>query len=171
DMMLERADGGTVDLDDMGERLETCFLMVMRDAAENDGYNALVLLARLGWRDVALLRTRSRFLRQIRVPYSQDYMWATLRKHSGIAANIVKLFHVRFDPHLGVPAEERAAQQAAIAADIEAGLQAVESLDEDRILRLFTGAVGAALRTNFYQTDRQGKPKDVIAVKFASRKL
>jgi glutamate dehydrogenase len=45
-----------------------------------------------------LIRTISRFLRQIRVPYSQDYMWATLRKHAGLATKIVELFHARFDP-------------------------------------------------------------------------
>ena len=72
--------------------------MVMRGGAENDGYNALVLAAGLMWRDVALIRAISRFLRQIRVPYSQDYMWATLVKHAPIAAEIVRLFHARFDP-------------------------------------------------------------------------
>ena len=64
------------------QRLEACFLVVMGRKAESDGYNALVLATGLGWRDVALIRTISRFLRQIRVPYSQDYMWATLRKHA-----------------------------------------------------------------------------------------
>ena len=62
-------------------------MAVMRGRAENDGYNALVLTAGLQWRDVALVRTISRFLRQVRVPYSQDYMWATLRKHFGIATH------------------------------------------------------------------------------------
>ena len=47
-----------------------------------------------------LVRTISRFLRQARVPYSQDYMWATLRRHSAVAAQIVQLFHHRFDPRL-----------------------------------------------------------------------
>ena len=41
-------------------------------------------------------------------------------------------------------------------AEIEAALQAVESLDEDRILRHFVNAVQAALRTNFYQLDSDG---------------
>ena len=63
-------------------RLEAAFLMVMRGAAENDGYNALTLAGGLGWRDVALIRALSRYLRQIRVPYSQEYMWATLVRHS-----------------------------------------------------------------------------------------
>jgi glutamate dehydrogenase len=100
DMVLERADGGASDLDRVKSALETCFIVVMRGVAENDGYNALVLTAGLWWRDVALLRAISRFLRQIRVPFSQDYMWATLRKHAGLAAKIVELFHTRFDPRL-----------------------------------------------------------------------
>jgi glutamate dehydrogenase len=171
DMVLQSALDQPLRLADVKDKLETCFLAVMEGRAENDGYNALVLAAGLPWRDVALVRAHSRFLRQVRVPYSQDYMWATLRKHSGIAANIVKLFHVRFDPQLPDADAERAAKEAAIAADIETALQEVESLDEDRILRRFTNAVAAAVRTNFYQMDRAGKPKALIAIKFESRRL
>ena len=112
DMTLESALSQPFELAALKERLEACFLAVMGGRAENDGYNALVLATGLVWRDVALIRTLSRFLRQVRVPYSQDYMWATLRKHAGIAAQIVTLFHTRFDPHLDVPQDERAARQA-----------------------------------------------------------
>ncbi len=171
DMMLERADGSTVDLDKVQQALEAAFLVVMTGGAENDGYNALVLVAGLMWRDVALIRTISRFLRQIRVPYSQDYMWATLIKHSGIAADIVRLFHARFDPRFDNSAAERSKREAEIAAGVEQKLAAVESLDEDRILRHFVTAVQAALRTNFYQINPEGKPKGLIAIKFSSRKL
>ena len=170
DMMLQSALEQPLALAAVKDKLEACFLAVMEERAENDGYNALVLAAGLVWRDVALLRAHSRFLRQVRVPYSQDYMWATLRKHSSVAANIVELFHTRFDPHLGAE-EEGAAKEATITAAIELALQQVESLDEDRILRRFANAVAAALRTNFYQLDRGGKPKELIAIKFASRKL
>ena len=75
--------GSDFDLAALKDRLEACFLVVMGKKAESDGYNAFVLASEFGWRDVALIRTLSRFLRQIRVPYSQDYMWATLRRHSG----------------------------------------------------------------------------------------
>ena len=149
DMTLESALGQPFELTSLKERLETCFLAVMSGRAENDGYNALVLATGLVWRDVALIRTLSRFLRQVRVPYSQDYMWTTLRKHAGIAAQIVTSFHTRFDPRLGVADGERTAREAFIASSIETALQAVESLDEDRILRRFVNAVQAAIRTNF----------------------
>jgi glutamate dehydrogenase len=171
DMLLERADGHAIDLDVVKNGLEAAFLVVMSGGAENDGYNALVLAAGMMWRDVALIRTMSRFLRQIRVAYSQDYMWATLVKHAGVAADIVRLFQVRFDPRLAVSMDERQAREAEVVAAIEVALQQVQSLDEDRILRHFVNVVQAAIRTNFFQIDAAGRVKQLIAVKFASRKL
>ncbi len=171
DMTIQRFDGWLIDLDGAGERLEETFVTVMRGGAESDGYNALVLIGGMVWRDVALIRTISRYLRQIRVPYSQDYMWATLRKHARIAAQIVALFHTRFDPKLDETKGDRKAREAEIATAIETALQAVESLDEDRILRHFVNAVRAAIRTNFYQRGADGQPKELIAIKFASREV
>jgi glutamate dehydrogenase len=168
DMLLERADNEMIDLDSGKGRLESAFLMVMRGIAENDGYNALTLHGGLGWRDVALIRTISRFLRQIGVPYSQDYMWTTLVKHAGIAAEIVELFHARFDPRGEGDRRER---QSEITARIEEGLQKVESLDEDRILSRFVNAVQSAIRTNYFQTENDGQLKPLISLKFESRKL
>ena len=78
DMLLERSDGEAIDLQATQGPLEATFLMVMRGAAENDGYNALTLVGGMTWRDVALIRTLSRYLRQVRLPFSQDYMWTTL---------------------------------------------------------------------------------------------
>jgi glutamate dehydrogenase len=98
-------------------------------------------------------------------------MWATLRKYPGLAGQIVSLFKTRFDPHMGVAALERNARETALTAEIEAALQAVEGLDEDRILRHFVNAVAAAIRTNFYQLGSDGRAKDLIAIKFSSRKV
>jgi glutamate dehydrogenase len=172
DMMLRHAeDGAAINIEALKSKLAAGFLMVMRGGAENDGYNALILKAGLGWRDVALVRAISRYMRQIRIPFSQDYMWATLAKHAALAERIVALFHARFALAPGVTNEQRAASEQAIAADIEARLQKVESLDEDRILRRFVNAVTAALRTNFYQLGADGLPLDVIAIKFESHRL
>ena len=151
DMMLEGANGPLPDLRELKARLEIAFVMVMQGIAENDGYNGLVLAAGLGWRDVALVRTFSRYLRQIRIPFSQDYMWATLVKHAGIAAKIVDLFHARFN--LEDDGKARDKKQKKLVKDIDDALQKVQSLDEDRILRRFVNAVMSALRTNFYQLE------------------
>jgi glutamate dehydrogenase len=184
DMLLERSGGGAIALTDTKSLLQDAFLQIMRGGAESDGYNALTLAAGLDWRRVALIRTISRFLRQLRVPYSQDYLWTTLTKHAAIASDIVVLFEARFDsspssfggareaskPRM-TEEETRAERQDGVVKRIEAALEKVESLDEDRILRLFVNAVQSAVRTNFYQTTENGEPKVQIAIKFESRKL
>jgi glutamate dehydrogenase len=171
DMALTLAGERKLVLADLKGHLETCFIMAMRGFAENDGFNALVLAAALPWRDIALLRAFARYLRQIRVPYSQDYLWATLVRHGAIAAKLAALFHARFDPRLGAPGGERAAREAAIAAEIDTALEAVESLDEDRIIRHFVNGVQSATRTNFYQVGADGQVKAEIAFKLDSRRV
>src|SRR6195256_5400531 len=133
DMALTQTDGAKAGLGILKPRLEACFMMAMRGLAESDGFNALVLAAGLPWRDIAMLRSFARYLRQIRVPYSQDYLWATLVKHAAIAARLAELFHLRFDPRLepagGDDAREaaapnaRAVREAALAAEVHGRLQ------------------------------------------------
>ena len=50
-------------------------------------------------------------------------------------------------------------------------LDRVASLDEDRILRSFINTIDATLRTGYYQTTQDGKPKDYIGFKFDSAKV
>ena len=170
DMALERAHGAPIVLDEaMRGRLEAALMAVLRGEAESDGFNALVLEAGLGWRDVAAVRTLARYLQQARVPFSQDYMAATLVKHAGLAARIVDLIHARFDPHRD--GEERNRRQPELRAQIEAGLAAIDSLDEDRILRRFVNLVEAAVRTSFFQLDAAGRPRAAIAFKFESARV
>jgi glutamate dehydrogenase len=171
DMSLARPGGEPIDLEALDEKLEAALMAVMRDDAESDGFNALTLEAGLAWRDVALIRTLARMLRQIRVPFSQDYLWGTLRKHAGITKGVVLMFHLRFDPRLAMSVEDRQAKQSDLVARLEEALGQVTSLDEDRMLRAFINLVQAAVRTNFYQIGQDGKVRPTIAIKFESKKI
>ncbi|RFB75007.1 NAD-glutamate dehydrogenase [Methylovirgula sp. 4M-Z18] len=171
DMLLEKSAGGEIDVAESGPKIESALAAVFRGDAESDGYNALVLHAGLSWRDIALLRTLSRYLRQIRVRFSQDYMWETLTKHAGVAQRLVDLVYARFDPRLNIDAAERSANETKIVAGIEALLTAVTSLDEDRILRRFLNLIQAAIRTNFFQVGENGQPRPAIAFKLESQKV
>ncbi|HKH96341.1 MAG TPA: NAD-glutamate dehydrogenase domain-containing protein, partial [Beijerinckiaceae bacterium] len=166
DMALERASGGALDIAAIEAPLEAALLALLRGLAESDGFNRLVIEAGLGWRDVAMIRTLGRYLRQIRVTYAQDYLAETLARHGAIAERIVALFYARFDPRVPEP-ERRKEAEAAVRADIEARLRDVTSLDDDRILRRFVNLVEAAVRTNFFQLDEGGLPRSTIALKFA----
>ena len=166
DMALESK--APVDLERSGPLIEQALMASFSGEAESDGYNALVLAANLGWRDIAILRAFSRYLRQIRIGFSQDYMWEALSRNAGIAARLVDLVHARFDPARG---NGRAERESTIAADIESTLKSVASLDDDRILRRFLNLAQAALRTNIYQREAGGTPRQTICFKFDSRKI
>ncbi|MFL5082093.1 MAG: NAD-glutamate dehydrogenase, partial [Microvirga sp.] len=163
DMALERAAGGALDIGAIEGPIEATILALFRGLAESDAFNKLVLEAELGWRDVAMVRAFGRYLRQIRLAFGQDYLAATLARHGAIARKIVELFYARFDPR---GADQRAEAEARVRAEIEGMLQAVESLEDDRILRRFVNLVEAAVRTNFFQIDENGLPRQTIAFKF-----
>ena len=58
---------------------------VWRGEAEYDGFNALVLLAGLTWRQVMVMRAYVKYLRQAGLPFSQDYVEPALVAHPAIA--------------------------------------------------------------------------------------
>jgi len=130
-----------VDVDAIRERFHEGFTRVWNGDAELDGFNGLIVRAGLDWREVTMLRAVARYLRQLGIPFSDRYMEQTLLGHSEITHGLVELFHNRFDP-----ARERADSSA----ELEAAIDAIDSLDEDRILRAFLSVVQAMLRTNYY---------------------
>lgn len=151
------------------ERLGALFLAVWNGLAESDGYNALALNAGLAWRDIAVLRALSKYLRQAGILYSEDYMWGALNRYPAISRDLVDYFHTRFDPTMDEAAREK--QSSELQDRILTALDSVESLDDDRIIRRFQNLIDGLLRTNFYQLDDNGLPKNTFAFKLAPHKL
>ncbi|UGY20369.1 NAD-glutamate dehydrogenase [Bradyrhizobium septentrionale] len=172
EMTIETSDGQPITISpEFSHRLEASIMAVVRDHAESDGYNGLILRTALGWREVSTIRALSRYLHQIRAPFTQDYMWETLRKNAAITASLVALFQTRLDPRLAATDAERSARETALLAEVEEQLKSVASLDEDRILRRFTNLVQATIRTNLWQIGADGHPRPVISFKFDARRI
>ncbi len=152
------------------ERFQEALSATWFGRAESDGFNALVLSAGLSWRQVVVLRAYARYLRQTGTTFSQSYLQETLVGHRGIAKLLVELFEARFDPaRFGDDHESRQAAVNEISKRIDAALDEVASLDQDRILRAFHGCVLATLRTNYFQRDAQGNEKSYLSFKFDSQ--
>ncbi len=159
---------GEVDVARDRARFEEAFLRLWSGSMESDGLNRLVLMAGLDWRQVVVLRLYVKVLRQAGSAYSQAYMEDALSAYPAIARNLVALFERRFDPKRE---KGRDADQAKVVAAIERDLDAVQSLDEDRILRSFLLLVRKCLRTNYFQRDAAGEPKPYLSVKLLSREI
>jgi len=151
-------------LDDDGTREAFVELLerLLREQAENDGLNRLVLLAGLNGRQITLLRAYSRYLRQAGLPFSQTYVERCLSAHATITRRLVELFEAHFSP----TADE--ARATGFSRDLSSALQQVGNPDDDRILAAFQAVIEATVRTNAYQAGRDGQAKNYLSFKLSS---
>ena len=134
--------------------------------AEIDRFNELVLRAGLTWQQVALLRTYARYLRQAGFPYSQSHIETVINDNARTARSLVELFEAMFDPadDESRSTNRRDAQSAAAA--VAADIDALVSLDTDRVLRAFASMIQATLRTNYFVTRTDSaRAQNVLSLK------
>lgn len=157
-----------IDADAIKPEFESAFARVWSGNVEDDGFNQLVVVAGLTWRDAVVLRAYYKFLRQIHIRFSQDYVIRTLAGNPRMASRLVRYFHARFNPDLS---GDRENQVDEIRLELEGGMERVVNLDEDRILRGFLNAIDSTLRTNFFQATETGSPKEYVSLKFDPRRI
>lgn len=131
---------------------------------ENDAFNKLVLNASCSWREVVVLRAYAKYLHQIGFSYSQHYIEKTVTAYPDIAKNLIFLFKLLHDPkETGLlPKVNKLTKQ------ISDALDAVTSLDEDKILRRILLLIQATLRTNYFQQNENNRENVYLAFKFNS---
>ncbi len=140
--------GQPLDLDACGDRLAAAAKAALQGDAEYDSLDRLVVAAGLNHQKVAMLRAYRTFWRRVSPAFTVEYVNDALVRHPHIAAALVRLFEERFDPRRDGSGEE------ALRKEILEALDAVRSLDEDRILRGFLDLIGATLRTNTFRPGR-----------------
>ncbi|ACV34431.1 NAD-glutamate dehydrogenase [Accumulibacter sp.] len=138
---------------------------LLREQAENDGFNRLVLLAGLDGRQISILRAYSRYLRQAGLPFSQAYVERCLATHFAITRRLMALFEARFSP-----AHDDALAKALVD-ELNMALLQVANPDDDRILSALQTVIEATLRTNVYQAGSDGQSKRYLSFKFSSRDI
>lgn len=147
---------------------QEAFVKIYYGSVENDGLNKLVLGAGLSWREIMILRTYVKYLRQVNFRFTQPYIEKVLLNNAGITKNLVTLFITLHNP----AKESRAQSQGAkIEAEITQALELVTSLDEDRIIRRLLELIIATLRTNYFQKTAAGEIKEFLSLKLNSRSI
>ena len=149
-----------LDLAEVGERVADCIAAVRRGDAESDSLNRLVVVAGLNWRQVNVLRAYRMYRQRIGSRFTQGYQNDVLAANPEVTAKLMRYFELRFDP---APPRATRRRRARCARRSSRDLDAVVSLDHDRILRNQLGLIDATLRTNAFKADRK-----VIAFKLRS---
>ncbi|WP_415855181.1 NAD-glutamate dehydrogenase [Sinomonas sp. G460-2] len=129
--------------------LSQAFSAAMRGDSESDRFDALILRERVDWRQIAILRAYAKYLLQLGTTNSYDFIADAVLSNSAATRALLGLFHARFDP--GLPAAHRLGGTAAARAAAIVAIDAVESLDADRLLRTFLNLIEVTTRTNFYR--------------------
>ncbi|MCB0948295.1 MAG: NAD-glutamate dehydrogenase, partial [Mycobacterium sp.] len=133
--------------------------------AEIDRFNELVLRAGLTWQQVAIIRAYAKYLRQAGFPYSQSHIGSVLNENPGTARSLVALFEALFCPVDQVQGAANRDAQAAAAA-VSADIDALVSLDTDRVLRAFASMIQATLRTNYFvEREDSARAQNVLSFK------
>ena len=159
---------GVRDRSTLAERFEEAFAAAWNDRCEVDGFNALIVSAGLRWRQALVMRAYSRYMRQIGSTFSQTFLEGVVVANADITRLLVQLFETRFAPG---DMDARAVAEEALVEQIEAALDDVASLDQDRILRSYLAMIRATLRTNWFQVDDDGIDRSSVAFKLDPRSI
>ena len=152
--------GVAEDVDRVRDIFQETFLGVWRGDYEDDSLNGLVLRAGLTGREIVVIRAIAKYLRQAGIAFSDAYMQRTLIARAPITKLLVRLFMLRLDPDR----DDRSSVEQLVR-EVEQQIDAVVSLDEDRILRAFLSVVRATLRTDYFQRGPAGRPRPHVSFK------
>ena len=166
DFGMRYPSGLELELSSLRSIFQEAFSQVWRNSVESDGFNQLVLLSNLSWREVVILRAYSKYLRQVGMTFSQTYVEQTLAKHAKIVRALIRLFDAKFNP-----ASKQRSDTDKLEAAINKSIDSVVSLDEDRILRRYLNIVQVTLRTNYYQRDAKGNARGYLSFKLDPRRI
>jgi len=159
---------GIRDIATTGRLFQETLHAIRMGQCENDGLNRLVLFAGLSFQEVTILRAYTRYLQQVHFRFTRPYIQKTLALHPDIATLLVQFFKLRF-AKAATPGSQKALTD--LEKEFQSKLDAVTSLDEDRILRRFWQLIEATLRTTYFQKTSDGTPKPWLAVKLDSRAI
>ena len=144
------ADQRPLDVEEIGGRIADSIVAVWKGESESDSLNRLVVTAGLDWRQVQILRAYRKYHHRVNASFPVEYKNDAFAAHPHIAAALIHLFETKFDP--SGPRDPEVLD--AIRSQILADLDAVKSLEQDRILRNALGVIDATVRTNAYRSGR-----------------
>ena len=146
------------------QRFADAVTAIWEGRAEIDRFNELVMRADLTWQQVVLLRSYAKYLRQAGFPYSQSHIESVVNENPDTARSLVTLFEALFDPDPSGSPKRRDAQAAAAA--VASDIDALVSMDTDRVLRAFAELIQATLRTNYFVTQEgSARSQNVLSLK------
>lgn len=141
---------------------------IFNGQAERDVLNRLMPMAGLNLKQIALLRSFKRYLRQIRAFPSNISASGTIASYPALARLLVHYFETKFDPEqFKSSSEARSIALKSIRAEISDALKNVNDITHDRGFRALLNLIDGIVRTNYFFSTTDG----ILAHKIDCHKL
>jgi len=160
-----------IDVPGVRQNFQEAFAAIWQRRIDDDSFNRLVVGARLDWRSVAIIRLYAHYMKQLGLPISQGFIAQTFSANLDITRNLVALFKTRFDPKVVQHEADKGERSKRLESKIVESLDKIANLNEDQVLRNYLQLICATVRTNFFQKDSAGQPKDYVSVKLQPRSV
>lgn len=151
------ADGLQLDVEQVSDRISTAIESVLAGETETDSLNRLLVSTGLSHDELAILRAYRSYWLLLGSTFSSHYVDDTFAAHPELAEMLIRLFQARFST------DDKSNEEPGLVKQVKKAINAVESLDEDRILRGFLGLILATERTSLHVEGRTS-----LALKFSS---
>ncbi len=156
---------------DYAAMFESAFQRVWDGRLQSDKFNQLLFHVGIGWRHINMLRAYANYMKQIRLPFTQASTADALASYPTLANLLVEFFDQRFDPALGSDLAQRTERLDAITSQIWQGLDSVEHLNDDKLVRQYLQLMRATLRTNFFLQSDLAIGEHCLSFKFDCRTI
>ncbi len=153
-------------LAEISETFKQAITQVIMNGAESDGFNKLVIAANMNIDTINIVRSYSKYLKQIKYRYSQSFIENTLVSHVNLTKMLIDMFVSMHHPE-----HNNTTLTHDIIENIHKSLESVKNIDDDNIIRRFLLLIKATLRTNYFQVDANGQHKEYITLKIDSRAI
>ncbi len=137
-------DGEPLDVAGCGPRVAAALTATLMGESESDRLSRLLVLTDLDHKRIHILRAYRSYWHLVNPAFSKPYVAKAFAAHPDIARDLIRLFEARFGP------AEDSEDETDLRVSLLERLEAVGSLDEDRILRGFLGLIDATVRTSAY---------------------
>ncbi|HEY7774098.1 MAG TPA: NAD-glutamate dehydrogenase domain-containing protein, partial [Marinagarivorans sp.] len=153
-------------------RFSDAFYAAWHEKIDNDNFNRLVLGAQIPWQDIVILRAYAAYFKQTLFTLDMDVIAGALLRHGDIAWQLIQWFYLRFDPAQQLQDTEKHTQHCnSLLEKISASLDAVSSLDDDRVFQRYLDAFKATVRTNFFQVSGPRACDNTLVIKLCPEQM
>lgn len=163
DFNVEYTSATKLDINKVQATFQEAFKKIYLGESENDQLNKLVLAAGLSCKEITILRIYTRYLQQIGFKLSQLYIQKTIAQYPELSADLVSFFKEKFTVEASAKIDD-------LAEVIAQELDAITSLEHDKVMRSLFLLMKATLRTNFNFLFKT-KDKNYLAIKLESSRV